>query len=63
VITLLIVSLSILYLIFLLRNHSHFMNMKSNDILKSMIYIGLIYGFLHTFFMDFILWAYLVLRK
>lgn len=61
VIILLIVSLSILYLIYILRNHSHFI--KSTGFLKTLIYIGLIYGFFHTFFMDFILWAYLVLRK
>jgi hypothetical protein len=60
VVTLLIVSLSILYMMYILRNHKP---LEKETLLKIMIYIGLGYGFFHTFFMDFILWAYLVLFR
>jgi len=54
VILLLIVSLSIYFLMKVVH--------KNNDLKKHfIIFIGLGYAFFHTFFLDFILWAYLVL--
>jgi hypothetical protein len=60
VITLLVVSLSILYMIMILQNHKP---LQKEDLLKAFIYVGLGYAFFHTFFMDFILWTYLVLFR
>ena len=54
VILLLIVSLSIYFLMKVVQ--------QNNDLKKHfIIFIGLGYAFFHTFFLDFILWAYLVL--
>jgi FlaA1/EpsC-like NDP-sugar epimerase len=60
VLILLIVSLSIAYFIYLLSKHKP-LHLQGN--MKTLIYIGLYYAFFHTFFMDFILWAYLVLFR
>ena len=64
VIVLLLVSLSIVSLYFI--NKKHFENhpeLYKNKIFSSLLFIGLFYAFFHTFFMDFILWAYLVLFR
>ncbi len=62
IVMLLSVSLSILSLIFILQKHISFQDlMKKQNMLHTAIYIGLGYGFFHTFFLDFIQWAYLVL--
>lgn len=64
VLTLLIVSLSILYLLYIVHKHYNLHSiLNKNCLMKYSVYIGLGYAFLHTFFMDFILWAYLVLFK
>lgn len=64
ILTLLIVSLSILYLLYIVHKHYDIhLVLNKNCLMKYMVYIGLGYAFLHTFFMDFILWAYLVLLK
>lgn len=64
IITLLIVSLSILYLLYIVHKHYNIhLVLNKNYIIKYGVYIGLGYAFLHTFFMDFILWTYLVLFK
>ena len=57
VLLLLTVSLSILNLIMIIKNHSsmHFEGMKD------VVMFGLGYGLFHTFFLDFILWAKWVL--
>lgn len=57
VLLLLTVSLSILNLMLIVQNHSsvHFKEMKD------VVMFGLGYGFFHTFFLDFILWAKWVL--
>ena len=57
VLLLLTVSLSILNLMLIVKNHSsvHFKEMKD------VVMFGLGYGFFHTFFLDFILWAKWVL--
>lgn len=64
VLILLIVSLSILYLLYIVYKHYNLnLVLNKNCLMKYMVYIGLGYAFLHTFFMDFILWTYLVLLK
>ncbi len=64
IITLLIVSLSILYLLYIVHKHYNIhLVLNKNCLMKYIVYIGLGYAFFHTFFMDFILWAYLVLFK
>lgn len=64
VLILLIVSLSILYLLYIVHKHYNVnLMLNKNCLIKYATYIGLGYAFFHTFFMDFILWAYLVLFK
>ncbi len=58
---LLVVSLSIAYFIYLLNNHTPFS--QSSPYFKMIVYGGLGYAFFHTFFMDFLLWSYLVLFR
>ena len=72
-VTLLIVSLSILYLMGVVEKHFETnpgmgmglkkMGMGGMGMGRSLIYAGLGYAFLHTFFLDFILWFYLVVVK
>ncbi len=58
---LLIVSLSILYLLYIVKQHQP-LHRQMHDSIRIAVYIGLAYAFFHTFFMDFLLWAYLVLK-
>ncbi len=59
---LLIVALSILYLIGIVEKHTE-LKTKGNAMIHTLIYAGLGYAFFHTFFLDFILWFYLVVVK
>ncbi len=64
VIVLLLVSLSIVSLYFISKKHfENHPQLYKNTYFKSLLFIGLFYAFFHTFFMDFILWAYLVLFR
>jgi hypothetical protein len=61
---LLIVALSILYLISVVEKHFEANpGMGNRRWGRSLIYTGLGYAFFHTFFLDFILWFYLVVVK